>query len=973
MSQIQVSEPLGFNALAWYRLLTVPRHSDDAYDPTLKQLTAAVTAAHALFGGHSSPGRLAALWVRKPEEPQLEFIVGGSPFFPAAREEAQTHGRRMPIAYPPGATGERVSAGAITGLGSMFPSWVRCFGVPDVLRSPDDVSAESAHGSFDDHVAHLHQAFAWLVVAEPLTRVALDRELTALSLAIPRLRSRENSELDRLELERSSARFRELTRARSSGMWHIRVIAGGETPQTAHAAAALLCSARDLEPLPYALLPDREALPLVAAVDASGETPEGGRSPFIGSTEFLAALTRPPSRELPGIRAVAGNHFDVTPEQAAGDTFRLGDVLDAGLSSAGNLDVAYASLNRHGFVCGATGSGKSQTVRSMLEALSRAERPVPWLVIEPAKAEYSRMRGRLRDHADVLVIQPGDLGSPPAGLNPLEPAEGYPLQSHLDLVRALFLAAFEAHEPFPQVLARSLAECYVAAGCDLVTSRPWPATKPRYFVTDPAEPAVGRYPSLGDLQATARRVVESIGYGREVMADVRGFVDVRIGSLREGRAGAFFERGHPIDIDALLRGNAVLEIEGITNDQDKAFLMGAVLIRIVEHLRVARSAGTSTLEHVLVLEEAHRLLKNAREGPGAAAVELFASILAEIRAYGEGIVVVEQIPSKILPDVIKNTAFKVMHRLPALDDREAVGGTMNLQPDQSEAVVALEPGTAAVALDGMDRPLLVRMDPGEKREGSDGGNPAPPLCGRRSLLCGGACRQRACTLEEINSADRGSREPVVVVWVEAVIAAHLIGVGSPKPTQAVRANLGERDARLLECTLAHAVDRAIQARHHLLRPYLAADDLAQRIIAVLHAQLSDVEPPHDPNPRRWTAGFYRWTDVRAALLSAIESNAGDNAPHRSTEKWRERDLHLEGRGPSHQLAELDLHPSYAEDQQWVATGDPDESQLREAVEKLTGQRTEDGFRQALRRSCEGPSVDQLVEQMWDLVAPPAMP
>ena len=39
-------------------------------------------------------------------------------------------------------------------------------------------------------------------------------------------------------------------------------------------------------------------------------------------------------------------------------------------------------------------------------------------------------------------------------------------------------------------------------------------------------------------------------------------------------------------------------------------------------------------------------------------------MLAEIRAYGEGIVVAEQIPTKLVPDVVKNTALKVVHRLP---------------------------------------------------------------------------------------------------------------------------------------------------------------------------------------------------------------------------------------------------------------------------------------------------------------------
>ena len=52
-----------------------------------------------------------------------------------------------------------------------------------------------------------------------------------------------------------------------------------------------------------------------------------------------------------------------------------------------------ASLNRHVFVCGATGAGKSQTVRALLEAASGAG--LPWLVVEPAKAEYRLMSVRL--------------------------------------------------------------------------------------------------------------------------------------------------------------------------------------------------------------------------------------------------------------------------------------------------------------------------------------------------------------------------------------------------------------------------------------------------------------------------------------------------------------------------------------------------------------------------------------------------
>ena len=55
-------------------------------------------------------------------------------------------------------------------------------------------------------------------------------------------------------------------------------------------------------------------------------------------------------------------------------------------------------------------------------------------------------------------------------------------------------------------------------------------------------------PTLARLQAAALAVIEDVGYGPELQADMRGFVDVRLRSLRTGSAGRFFEGGHPADI-----------------------------------------------------------------------------------------------------------------------------------------------------------------------------------------------------------------------------------------------------------------------------------------------------------------------------------------------------------------------------------------------------------------------------------------
>ena len=135
--------------------------------------------------------------------------------------------------------------------------------------------------------------------------------------------------------------------------------------------------------------------------------------------------------------------------------------------------MATTSLNRHAFVCGATGAGKSQTGRHLLEQAARAG--IPWLVIEPAKAEYSGgMAARLAGCAEVIRIRPGEADQAAAGINPLEPAawadgSRFPLQDARDLVKSLFLAAFEADEPFPQVLSAALTRVYAEAGWE---SRP---------------------------------------------------------------------------------------------------------------------------------------------------------------------------------------------------------------------------------------------------------------------------------------------------------------------------------------------------------------------------------------------------------------------------------------------------------------------------------------------------------------------
>jgi hypothetical protein len=822
-------------------------------------------------------------WVRDQAGGPVRVIAAGHGLAAAADDSGEAA-----LTLPAGARARPLHAGEAARAFAALACWTPLPVVADALlsehddRQPGTASALGmAPPSLEDGLLSAWTGpFAWLVLADPVGAARLGAMTSEVVLAQLGAQ-RHDSPRAQLAARRTSARHTELRRAAATGLWDIRLLAAGATPDAAAQVAGLLCASADLDGLPYAL-----AL-------APGDGDPAPEFPVAGSTRLLAALARPPAREVPGILFTLRPDFDVTPERtglspgtgetaAADGGIPLGEVLDQNRIPAGTLTIPLASLNRHVFVCGATGAGKSQSIRHLLESAANAG--IGWLVIEPAKAEYRLMAARLPG-AEVVTIRPGDLDAVPAGINPLEPAAGpdgsrFPLQAHADLVRALFMAAFEADEPFPQVLAAALTRCYEQAGWDLVTGEP------------AAEGAA--YPSLADLQAAAMTVVEDIGYGREITDNVRGFVRVRIGSLRLGTTGRFLDGGFPLDFAKLLESSVVLEIEDCGDDTDKAFLTGAVLIRLTEHLRMrSRAEGPvpPRLRHLTVVEEAHRLLRQpppgTGSGPAAHAVEMFAGLLAEIRAYGEGLVIAEQIPAKLISDVIKNTAVKIVHRLPAKDDRDTVGATMNLTEQQSKYLVTLVPGEAAVFTDGMDYPILARMPDGTGREAVTPLRSVSPatLTRVRSPACPAGCEGAPCTLRQMRAArNAASRDPRITLWAELSVAGHLAGWAMPMPGRALAGELAGMRTRLRDCALAQAADDAVASRVPAFAARVSGPALAGHVAAAMRAAIDEDRWECEEHEPRWHAPAVRQRDgaarraARRDLKALHVATFGNRAP-----------------------------------------------------------------------------------------------
>ncbi len=335
-------------------------------------------------------------------------------------------------------------------------------------RGRDQAAGQQQATLFESALTTLiSRPFGWLVVAEPTAR--LDAETADLRTQLNVLR-RYDEEHARFDADRAQHRLAELDAFREAGLWNVRVLAGAATEDELRLIAPVLVGSIDLGAHPYRLRTVAGARDLAdALVTKHLDASDGAEVPFAVTAGALVALTGLPRLEVPGVRVLHPGYFDLTSEtgEITGQAIELGTILDVADRPVGAFRVPLDTLNRHAFVTGATGAGKSQTVRHLLEQLTRAG--IPWLAIEPVKSEYAAMAGRIGDAGQVMVINPADPAAVPLSVNPLAPEPGYPVQAHIDMVRALFLAAFDAHEPFPQIISQALQRAYEACGWDPVT------------------------------------------------------------------------------------------------------------------------------------------------------------------------------------------------------------------------------------------------------------------------------------------------------------------------------------------------------------------------------------------------------------------------------------------------------------------------------------------------------------------------
>jgi hypothetical protein len=406
--------------------------------------------------------------------------------------------------------------------------------------------------------------------------------------------------------------------------------------------------------------------------------------------------------------------------------------------------VPMSSLLKHGLIVGATGSGKTNTTLSFIRSLDT--RGVSFLLIEPVKSEYFK---ELQPHIKNKPLVKFDIKSPweadgkPSEtflkINPFIPLDGISLYQHIAYIKGCITAAF----PMYGITSSVLESCLISLYRKSVDEN----DKVMFMVSIPAEykDKIQGLSFKKLLNEIVSFLESNESFNDDETMRMIDFLTRRIEKFTTGVLGHIFcpelwqdgigsDAGSCGVIQKILTEPAIVELEHLPDNDDKALIMAFILTYMFEHRQ--RMDSITQLEknqgdkfvlaeniHITIIEEAHRLLSSGNlNGTGtgedqsstmdakSASITLFVDMLAEIRSKGEGIFIVEQIPTKLIADVVKNTNLKIMHRITSKEDRNYLGETMNMNEIQKNFVSTLKTGDAIIFDEQVDYPVFVKIE-----------------------------------------------------------------------------------------------------------------------------------------------------------------------------------------------------------------------------------------------------------------------
>lgn len=365
------------------------------------------------------------------------------------------------------------------------------------------------------------------------------------------------------------------------------------------------------------------------------------------------------------------------------------------------VKIPLKTLNRHGLIAGATGTGKTKTLQVLAENLS--ENGIPVLLMD-VKGDLSGLAKASPGHPKI------DERHQKIGL-PFE-AKGFPVEILTISKQNGTRLRATVSEFGPVLLSRILDLSEVQSGIVSILFK---------YCDDKKLPLLDLNDFKKVLQYATQEGKDELEaeYGR-ISTSSTGSILRKVVEI-EQQGGDLFFGERSFEIDDLIRvdenGRGVISVLRLTDIQDKPKLFSTFMLQLLAEIyaTLPEQGDSGRPELILFIDEAHLIFNEASK----ALLNQIESIVKLIRSKGVGVYFVTQNPKDVPSDVLSQLGLKIQHALRAFtaNDRKAIKLTAENYPDSeyydtAEVLTSLGIGEALVSClneKGIPTPLARTM------------------------------------------------------------------------------------------------------------------------------------------------------------------------------------------------------------------------------------------------------------------------
>ncbi len=349
-----------------------------------------------------------------------------------------------------------------------------------------------------------------------------------------------------------------------------------------------------------------------------------------------------------------------------GESFKLGcAMLDGNVVTGADVVVPFKTLNRHGLIAGATGTGKTKTLQVLAEGLSDASIPVLMMDIKgdlSGIAAAGTVNDKITERCQKLNIEFKPTAYP-TDLLTLSNQKGARLRATVSEFGPVLLSKILGLNDTQGGFVAMIFKYCDDSKLPLLDLKDF--IKVLQFVSDEGK---------AELEKT---------YGK-ISTTSTGTILRKVIELQQQGADVFFGE-KSFEVDDLMRinedGKGMISIVRVTDLQDRPKLFSTFMLQLLAELYATcpEEGDMDKPKLVMFIDEAHLIFQEAND----ALLQQIETIIKLIRSKGIGIYFCTQNPMDVPASVLAQLGLKVQHALRAFTaaDRKVIKQTSENYPE----------------------------------------------------------------------------------------------------------------------------------------------------------------------------------------------------------------------------------------------------------------------------------------------------